>query len=143
MTFAAAIYAHLAGDAGIVAIASTRVYPVYAPQLEAGFVMPATVVFRMSSRRSTKALSSLVVSKPTTWEIVALADDYDESHALADAIEAAMTPGGYSFRGVMGGASGVTVKSSVLSNQWDAPENEEQPRGFYATVSEFEIEFAI
>jgi hypothetical protein len=86
MSLEAKIYALLSADAGVLALVSTRVYPVVAPQ---GTTLPYVVYQRISSGRE-YALDGYCGLENSRMQVDVYADTEKEAWAVADAVTTAM-----------------------------------------------------
>jgi hypothetical protein len=134
MTLAAAIYAHLAADAGVAALASTRIYPLGLPESELStFADSITYLLLATDHLYSQSGTSLM--RKQRWEISGASESYDGAHALKDAVIAALNM----YRGVMGGVGGVSVRHCILIDERDSVLDDHLERGIYVASAEFEI----
>lgn len=134
MTFAAALRAYLMADPAVAGFVAGRIYPVIVPAPGEGQTWTGD------------ALSySLIASSPSDglnasrearreWEIAAVADDYERTHEIAEAVEAALDY----FSGTMGGAGGVQVLSCRRASMSDAEDFE---LGLFAVVQTYDVRY--
>lgn len=136
MTLAAAIYSHLAADAGVAALASTRVYPVGIPEpADPNAPFADSVTFLLLGADHLYTQSGGTTMLKYRWEVSGASESYEGAHALIAAAIAALNH----FRGVMGGSGGVTVKHSILLDVRDSVLDDHLERGIYVASAEFEI----
>lgn len=108
MTIEAGIFAHLIGNAGVVALVGTRIYPLLVPQ---DAEMPALAYQRISGPRdhAHDGASGLALAR---IQLTFVAASYDGAKSLAAAVRAAMD----GFSGMMGE---VMVNACLLDNEID------------------------
>ena len=134
MTLAAAIYEHLKADAGVAALASTRIYPIGIPESEVA-ALSDSITYLLLATDHMYSQSGVSLMRKQRWEVNCASESYDGSHALKDAVIAAMNM----YRGVMGGVGGVTVKHCILIDERDSVLEDHLERGIYVASAEFEI----
>jgi hypothetical protein len=133
MTLLTAIYAHLAANAGVAALASTRIYPMQAPQIDANADISPSIVFSLDGRRDEVAVNASRVISRTTWTFACLAATPDAAHGLNDAVIACLA----NHRGTLGGSGGVAVQYVELLDSSDFVDD--LTLGFYIVTSTFEF----
>jgi len=91
-----------------------RVYPLIIPQKKPrGPAQVPCVVYRISGVDRQQLYCGTSSTVPTRMELDSYAIDYDEAHALADAVKAVLQD----FRGMLGGI--VALKNATLENEID------------------------
>lgn len=112
-----ALRTHLANDTGVAAVAAARIYAGLPPQTAANQAVQPTIIFRLASRSDERGAGGIIL-KSAQYTVLCVATDYDTSHSLADAVEAALE----GFRGTMGGVGGVDVRACRIVSQLDEPD---------------------
>ncbi len=133
MTLGTAINIHLKADSGVAAIAGTRIYPVRQPVSDSDSKSPFLLHF-FSGRNDELDIGGNGFSR-RTLVCLCMAEDYDSTQSLAEAVIAALN----NFRGLMGGGSGVRVNHCVVSDARDEELPELAEAGVFLAVAEFEI----
>lgn len=122
-----AIYSILSTDPGVTALASTRAYPVVAPQKS-----PAPyLVYNKSGRGRQELFCGTDNTLSTRMQIDCYATTYLESVNLAAAVESALNR----YRGVLGSPA-VNILTAYLTNEFDLSEIEP---GLYRQSQDWEI----
>lgn len=102
MTIDQALYKYLSTYAGLIALTSTRIYPLAAPQ---GAALPL-VVYQRIDDPPTHAMGSDAAIYQPRYQITAWGSTYAGAQAVAAQVKTALRD----YTGVMGGAGGVTVQ---------------------------------
>lgn len=137
MTLGTAVNIHLKANAGVAAIAGTRIYPVRQPASAMDSKSPMILHF-FAGLADELDIGGGGFSRKTLI-CLCLAEEYDDSQALAEAAIVALR----NFRGVMGGVGGVDVLHCVVADARDEEVPELAEAGVFLTVAEFEIAISI
>lgn len=87
MSIEAALYAHLAADAGLAAVVSTRIYPMQLPQQP---TLPALTYQRISTLPTQHRGNAIALHRRVRMQIDCWAADYDTTLTVRAAVLAAM-----------------------------------------------------
>lgn len=108
MTVETALYNYLSGFAGLVALVSTRIYPLILPQTP---TLPAVVYQQVSGPRIHAMGDDPGITSPR-YQFSCWDDDHAGAAAVAQQIRLAFE----NYSGLMGGAGGVTVYHASVEN---------------------------
>lgn len=137
MTLGTAVNIHLKANGGVAAIAGTRIYPVRQPSSAVDSKSPMLIHF-FGGLADELDIEGGGFSRKTLI-CLSLAEEYDDSQALAEATITALR----NFRGVMGGVSGVNVLHCLVADARDEEVPELAEAGVFLAVAEFEIAISI
>jgi hypothetical protein len=134
VTFQAELFAHLQADAAVTALIGDRLYPVNAPTLDLTASVPNTVVYKLVGRRPDGAtMDGKLIYISDEWELIAIAETYDQAHAIADALTASLN--------YIKGALGSGTKYVQASELIDAADDDDVLLGFFAVMLRFTIRY--
>lgn len=128
MTCSEALYAKLSGDAGVIALAGDRVYPVRPADLPPGTPPNPTVVFALKSRSHEYAFGGPLL-RHMTYELASYSIAYDTSAQLNEAVISALD-----FQ--QGSWGGFFTKSVELQ---DSDESMDPDSGIFLVITTMEI----
>lgn len=117
MTVEYAILAQLKATLAVTLISGDRIYPVVATQSGERVIQPY-VVFSQSGRVEEQSWGATAMTTKR-FDVVSVAENYDTTHELADAIVATLNNWNTANNGLMGGALGVDVQSVTVEDQFD------------------------
>jgi hypothetical protein len=132
MPFVSGLYTWLASQAGITSItgtaAATRIYPLYAPQLDLGADIQPTLLYSQISRSDIEKLQGTAMRK-TDFEFVSMAMTHEQAHLLNDALEAALN----NYQGAMG------AYQCRIARLQDSSDEIVPEQGVFAVISRYSI----
>jgi hypothetical protein len=130
LTCPESLFLHLEAAPDVNAIAGKNIYPVMAPQDDAG----PMIVFALAGRSDDLLLRGPATMASTRWDIDCVSREYDQAHRLAEAVIASLNY----FKGPLGGPDGVYVEACTLA---DARDEVQLERGLFIVNLQFEIKY--
>lgn len=129
MTIEEALYAELAGYAGLSALVGTRIYPMRLPE---NATLPGVIYYRMSSGRENDFTGATGLAHPT-FRVQVWADDYKEAHTVATQVRKALDGNTSQW----GGGSGVWASGRLMNDVDLLDPDLETPA--YGVAMDFEV----
>lgn len=134
MTFAAALRSHLMLDPVLSGYVQGRVFPGAIPPPGPGQSWPGdSLSYSLISAASSDGIGPSREAR-REWEVVAVSEDYERAHEIADAVEAALD----FFSGRMGGEDGVRVMACRRESMTDAQDFD---FGLFAVVQTYDVRY--